>query len=477
MPIPLYYIASLLTGFGGFTYGFNIGVISGILATQTFRDLVGIVKGPEGDALSGLIPIMANIGAFPGIVVQAYLNDRYGRKATAMAMGSLFVIAAILQTISQGLIMFCIARAIAGFAMSVMIISVALYSSEIAPKEKRGWLTGFNQFMIATGISAAYWIRYALSLLIQDKTAPATYQIQLALQIAPAIIMIVGFYFLPNSPRWLVTKGRTSEATKNLVTLWSTTKEDPKVAEEIDVILTAQRNQVDSTWKECFDRENRKRLQVSIPFAIFQQFVGQNLLNYFAPKIFESFGYSDQFTFLLTGFMGITRMLVTFPALYASDFFGRRALMIFGNFVMLGSFFYIGGFLLDAANRGVLDDGLSKIAVVAIYLFTSGYSLSWSIVRYMILTEYYPQSKRAKCATIISLASGLFELASIFVAPIILANMKNGSAFFLYGSFITVVLIWILIRLPETKGVPLEKMSKLFESNLRWRRISRISPE
>ena len=204
------------------------------------------------------------------------------------------------------------------------------------------------------------------------------------------------------------------------------------------------------------------------------------MINYFAPRIFQQIGLTSQASDLFaTGFVGLTKMFMTLPSLALVDRAGRRPLMLFGTTLMCISFFYI-GFYQQFGHTSLSNDHSNDhanvistwgyIAIACVYVFMTGYSLSWGVMHYVIPAEVYPQDIRAKAETVSAFVDGGFQLVSIKLSPVLL-TLQGGGAYFISGGLLLFFLIWIFICIPETKGISLEDMEHVFKTWKHWQPV------
>ncbi|KAJ3104817.1 hypothetical protein HK100_003997, partial [Physocladia obscura] len=453
-------------------FGFDTGIISGILTFSQFKTHFGIPA--SGDAnLSGNIAGILQLGGLVGALVQPFSNDRLGRKVSIQVNSVVFLVGCVVQTTASNLAMLYVGRAIAGFGLSIISIAVALYNAEAAPKRIRGRIVGIQQFAVGTGIALAYWTNYGVARSTSLAASDAQWQLPLALQVVPGLVLAVGMAFLPQSPRWLLQKGRKDDAVRALATIRRLPAADPRIAAEIDEMDEVLRVQQPASWAEVFSGQNLKRVSVGATFIFFQQWTGQNMINYFSPQIFKALGLnannSDLFA---TGVVGLVKMFMTLPALYAIDKVGRRTLMLFGTVTMCLSFFYIAAYYqIDAPAVGQTIGGWGYLAIICVYTFMAGYAISWGPVHYVLPAEIYPQNIRARTSVFGACLDWSFQFVGIKVTPLMIANIPGGGVFWIYGSFLFAFVVWIFFFLPETKGIPLEEMDVVFDSWQRWKPV------
>ena len=430
--------------------------------------MVGITSSNQND-LEGNIAAALLLGSFPGLLVQPYANDTFGRKMCISLFSVVFVIGSVLQTFAWDYWSLVLGRMVSGFGLAVMMISISMYNSEVAPTHIRGQIIGVQQLMVATGIAIAYWTNYFMA--ESSVQGQGVFRIPLGMQIVPCIMLLVGVQFVPKSPRWLLTKGRTIEALESLMVLRELGPTDPILLDELLQMSDALEDRDESKWIQVLEPANLKRFSVGITILVFQQFAGQNLINYFAPTMFKQMGLtSGNSDLFATGFVGIDKMVMSLPGLYFVDRLGRRPLMLFGTVVMAASFYTIGVYtqFFNDGHVGLMG----YIAIGCVYTFMAAYSMSWGVLHYIIPAEIYPQHVRAKSETVGALFEGAFNILSVKLAPVILHSQSGGGTFFIFGALLTVFLVWIFVSFPETKGLALEDVDVVFSTWKRWKPIS-----
>ena len=307
-----------------------------------------------------------------------------------------------------------------------------------------------------------YWLNFAI------QSAKLEYELALGGQLVIGIIAFLLLILLPESPRWYIMKNQTEKAVRALAVMRT---EDVDIHEEVYEMSKAQERWKSASWKEVFDQRNWKKLEICLLFVLFQQFAGQNLLFYYAPQLFKDLGLREN-ELLATGFLGVVKLLMTIPSLLVIDHLGRRPLMLLGTVIMLVSFLYIGIYntIEHPDNYLQLATGshpfgisfLAWMAILCIYVFVAGYSLSWGVVRYVLPAETFEQSIRAKANSLCQLIDWLFQMIGIKTFPY-LVSIFRGQVYFFFSSLLLCFLGW-LWYLPETKGVLLEDMDSIFNT-------------
>jgi MFS family permease len=163
------HLIGLLTGIGAFIFGYDVGVLSGILIQPAFRDLMGFSSDNSAN-LEGNIATALQFGAFPGILIQSMINDRYGRKVSIFLSSIVFIVGCVLQCFTGGLWSMLLGRGVSGIGVGILMISANIYNSEISPKSNRGSIVGMQQFMVGAGVASAYWMNYSMAKIFAEES-------------------------------------------------------------------------------------------------------------------------------------------------------------------------------------------------------------------------------------------------------------------------------------------------------------------
>lgn len=388
--------------------------------------------------------------------------DRFGRRNTILAAGYIFLIGVALQTAAPNVATLFVGRAVGGFALAWANIAVQIYTTECSPAEIRGTVVGIQQVMLTMGAAMAYWINYGLAL-HQGTLGNAIFRIPFGLQFLPVVLMIFFVSFLPKSPRWLVLHDRDDDARKSLANLWSTDPSDDRVITEVAQIRTFSDAHPDATWTQVFSKTNFPRISVAVSLILFQQFTGQNLILYYAPRVFAGLGISSSTSGLLaTGVVGLVKFTMSIFSILIIDTFGRRPLLLSGTLLMVIAFFYIG------AETHIMPvqtlNGASITGIVMVYVFILAYSYSWGTCHYIIVSEVLTNELRAKCQVLTGGTDWLFQYVTIQASSSMLKNL-GGRTYFAFATFNTFFLIYFYFFLPETAQHKLEGMSSAFKES------------
>ncbi|KAJ2957366.1 hypothetical protein NQZ79_g6916 [Umbelopsis isabellina] len=383
---PFVFATAVFASLGGLLFGYDQGVISGVLHfMSTF---------PLNPTEKGFVVAILELGCWAGAWIAGYFADKIGRKFTIVLGTVVFLLGASLQAGAQNIGFLFGGRFVCGLSIGILSMVVPLYQSEISPPEIRGSLVALQQFAITVGILISFWIDYGTSTIDSD----VQWRLPLALQLIIGIILGVGILFFPFSPRWLMAQHRETEALKVLTRLRHLPPDHPLVQEEwreIKAIVEFDR-QVERDrypqyanggsrarfmiglggYRDLFRKGIFKRLWLGCALQFFQQFTGINAIIYYAPTIFQSIGLSGTSVPLLaTGIVGVVNVLCTIPAVLFVDQFGRRKTLLCGAFFMAISHIIIAIIVGLFENDWPAHTTAGWVAVAFVYFFIGNVSI------------------------------------------------------------------------------------------------------
>jgi len=378
-----------------------------VLALNSFKKDFGLPLGSSGFASAKNADISANVvslltaGCFFGAIGATFSNEAIGRRYTLMIFATVFLIGAAIQTgATHAIGQIYAGRVIAGLGIGGMSSVTPVYVSENAPANVRGRIAGLFQELLVIGSTFAYWLDYGVALRIPESTKQ--WRVPVAIQLIPGGIMLCGLFFLKESPRWLMKKGRHQQAADSLSHIRCAPVDDPEIIKELAEIrasIEEELNQTEGvTWKEALQKGNRKRFFIAFTIMLCQQFSGTNSIGYYAPEIFETVGVSKTNSSLFaTGVYGTVKVATTGLFLIIGiDKFGRRPALLAGALWMGAMMFIIGAVLKTHPPNNVNVVSKASIAMVCmIYLYVIGYSASWGPTPWVYVSEIFPTRLRA----------------------------------------------------------------------------------
>ncbi|KAF7547239.1 hypothetical protein G7Z17_g7874 [Cylindrodendrum hubeiense] len=390
----------IILSFSGALHGFNTANISGVLAMSTFQLHFGLNDMSTSTLAdwTGWITSVLILGSCLGSLVCAPFTDKLGRKASLGLFTVIFTVSAVLMSAnpghSSGRIEFLVGRAVSGFGSGAASVVGTGYIAEIAPQSIRGGLTALYNANTMLSVGLAYWINYG-SLQNISSTSDSQWQVPMGVQALPGVILLVGLFFIPESPRWLISHGKLESAQLALEDLRSLPRDHSFVRQEFEDIQAKAEEQSEipglkGIFSEIFSKSIRKRMIMVMIIQVGFQFSGGNIITYYNTSILTSIGLTAHGTnYLFSGIYGLIKFLaVLLYCLFVIDRFGRRVGLFTGSALIIGSLLYLTVYL--AVAKPSADSGTGPagwVAVVCIYIFAIGYAISWGTIPWIINAE------------------------------------------------------------------------------------------
>jgi SP family xylose:H+ symportor-like MFS transporter len=454
---------------GGLLFGYDTAVISGAVSSidAYFIEPQGLAESAK-NSLSGFTVSSALIGCVIGALLAGWIAQRFGRKGGMMIAAVLFLVSSLGAAYPEvgfgpvgemgpkALYHFITYRILAGVGVGIASMLSPLYIAEIAPGAIRGRLVSFNQLAIVGGMVVVYFVNYYIASQGDDTWINAVgWRYMLASCAIPALAFLVFLFFVPDTPRYLVLKGRDEEA---LAVLNKLTDEQEARTTLADIKRTLI---VKTAPLFSF---GAAVVVIGIMLSVFQQFVGINAVLYYAPLMFKNLGASTNSAFLQTVIVGAANALFTLIAIATVDKWGRKPLLVLGALIMAVSMIAL-GFLFDAKAVGFG-------ALIAVVLYIAGFALSWGPVVWVLLAEMFPNSIKGKALTIAVAAQWVANLFVSWTFKVMDGNsalnamFNHGFAYWIYGAMSVLAAIFVIKFVPETKGRTLEAIQDIWEKRL-----------
>lgn len=412
------------------------------------------------DSVKGLVIASALIGCIIGGALAGFVSKSFGRKTGLVISAFFLTISAIGAWQPEELNLFgtldvysfVIYRIIGGVGIGLASLLSPMYIAEIAPSDIRGKLVSWNQFAIISGMLIIYFVNYLVAKSGNEQWLISEgWRWMFFSGVIPSILFLVLLFFIPETPRYLMMKGKDAQAL-SIITKISGKRNAIKIQNEIRETLIEK----NTPWLSY----GFFVIFLGIILSVFQQFVGINVVMYYAGNIFRNMGASMNTSLLQTIIVGVINMLFTILAIFTVDRFGRRPLMITGAVIMAISMLSL-GFSFFANHTGIL-------ALVFMLTYIAGFSMSWGPVTWVLLSEIFPNSIRG----VMSIAVATLWIANLIVSwtfPILNDNVwltnifHHGFAYWIYG-LMSILAAWFVYRfVPETKGKTLEEIEKLWK--------------
>ena len=448
---------SVVAALGGFLFGYDTAVISGTIAqvTQLF----------QLDALQqGWYVGCALVGSIVGVLFAGILSDKLGRKLTMVISAVLFSTSALGCALSADFAQLVVYRIIGGVGIGVVSIVSPLYISELAVAQYRGRLVSLYQLAVTVGFLGAYLVNYQLLAWAESGTQLSVdwlnkifitevWRGMLGMETLPAILFFIIIFFIPESPRWLIVRGKELKAVNILEKIYNSITEAKSQLNETKSVLTSETK---SEWSLLMKPGIFKAVIIGVCIAILGQFMGVNAVLYYGPSIFENAGLSGGDSLFYQVLVGLVNTLTTVLALVIIDKVGRKKLVYYGVSGMVVSLILIGLYFLFGDSLRV--SSLFLLVFFLFYVFCCAVSIC--AVVFVLLSEMYPTKVRGLAMSIAGFALWIGTYLIGQLTPWMLQNLTPAGTFFLFAVMCVpyMLIVWKLV--PETTGKSLEEIER-----------------
>ncbi|KAL8660157.1 MAG: hypothetical protein Q9226_000063 [Calogaya cf. arnoldii] len=447
---PLLYFTSVFVSLGVFLFGYDQGVMSGIITGPYFKDYF---NQPTRAEIGTMVAIL-EIGALIASLCVGRIGDMIGRRKTILYGSCIFFVGGALQTFANGMPMMILGRIIAGLGVGALSTIVPVYQSEISPPHNRGKLACIEFTGNVSGYAASVWVDYFCSYIPSDYS----WRIPLLFQCFMGVLLGLGSLIICESPRWLLDNDHDEEGIVVIANLYGggDIHNDKARQEyrEIKMNVLLQRQEGERSYYEMF-RKYYKRLFIAMSAQALAQLNGINVISYYAPLVFESAGWVGRRAILMTGINGITYLLSTIPPWYLVDKWGRRKILMSGAIAMIISLSAISYFIfIDIRATPVLT-------VLFVMIYNASFGASWGPIPWLYPPEILPLSIRAKGASLSTASNWFFNYIVGEMTPILQEWIK-WRLYLVHAFFCAVSFVLVYFLYPETANVRLEDMDQLF---------------
>ena len=427
---------SLSAALGGFLFGFDTAVISGV--EQTLQKIWHLNVFEHGITVS-----IALIGTVIGSLVGGIPAEKYGRRITLLIVAVLYLLSSIGTAYAVDWSTFLVFRFLGGLGVGVSSVVAPMYISEIAPPKKRGRLVAMFQFNIVFGILMAYFSNYLLG-----NIGDNAWRWMLGVQAIPSVVFIAVTLIIPESPRWLILKKGNIVGAREILNII-----DPITTEQVITAIQNQKsNSEEGNRITLFKNIYKTPVMLAVLFAVFNQLSGINAIIYYAPRIFEMAGLGKNTALLSSAGIGLVNLLSTLLGVSLIDKFGRKFLMY------IGSFGYIISLSLIAwAFYSNTFNGMSGF----IFLFIASHAIGQGAVIWVFISEIFPSEVRASGQALGSFTHWILAAIIAFTFPFIAETFGGGLTFSFFAAMMILQLLFVWKIMPETKGTTLENMDNV----------------
>ncbi|HOT73496.1 MAG TPA: sugar porter family MFS transporter [Anaerohalosphaeraceae bacterium] len=458
--------SAVVAALGGLLFGFDTAVISGAEKTlernyqRQYESIARYFGRPEllNSRNEKDLPILQRTSFWHGTVVASALigtvigsllfgkpADRYGRRFILKLLGILYFVSAVGSALAWEMFSFSIFRFIGGLAVGGTSVISPMYIAEISPARVRGRLVAITQFNIVLGILLAYLSNWIISM---QNLGEWEWRWMFGVEAIPAALFFVLLFFTPRSPRWLVGQGLLEEARAVLSQVGTDTG---NVEEELQLIQRSLREDTKSLQEPFFRRKYLKPIMLAVMIAMFNQLSGINALIYYTKRIFEMAGAESTSALAQSVIIGFTNLIFTMAAMLVIDHFGRKKLMLIGSIGYILS--------LSVVTWGFFSGTGGKMILIGFIGFIAAHAFGQGAVIWVFISEIFPNALRARGQALGSFTHWIMAALISLTFPMF-AEQLGWRIFAIYGLCMVGQLLWVLLVMPETKGIPLEEIQK-----------------
>ncbi|WND03571.1 sugar porter family MFS transporter [Temperatibacter marinus] len=508
---------AIFVSLGGFVFGYDASVIAGV---------VGFVKQEFAlnDYQLGLVVSAPTFTATLAALTVTPLADRFGRKNILMMLAFLYLLSAIYSAFAPDYINLVIARMIGGYAFGSLMLA-PVFIAETSPSDKRGLMVSVNQLNIVVGLSAAYFVNYFLLNAADSGEAWAsalyidshTWRVMLFIESIPAALWFLLLFLIPESPRWLVKKGREQQAKSVLHKIVDPARIETSYQRIVDNLQDTQESLKDNL-KGLFASKMRFILLIGVLLAVVQQATGINAVFFYAPTIFEQSGVGTDAAFIQAVYVGLINVVFTVIAMLLIDRLGRKPLMVIGLagvmisllttaygfskatftleqedvlalsdrhqipaiYTLTGKKFdsdvtfkeaviaVIGDDKMRSTESDIMNRAITinaQLVLIGILGFVASFAISLGPVMWVMLSEIFPNNLRAVAMAFTGVFNSGTSFLVQFLFPKGLSTFGAATMFSVYGAFAILGLLLVIKYLPETKGKSLEELEDALVNN------------
>lgn len=441
----LIYFLSIFVSLGVFLFGYDQGVMSGIITGSYFKDYF---NQPTRAEIGTMVAIL-EVGAFIASLGVGRIGDVLGRRKSILYGALIFVVGGALQAFATGMPMMLLGRIVAGLGVGALSTIVPVYQSEISPPHNRGKLACIEFSGNIFGYMVSVWVDYFCSYIESDWA----WRLPLLMQVAMGGLLAAGSFLIVESPRWLLDNDHDEEGIVVIANLYGKGDiHNPAARDEyreIKMNVLLQRQEGERSYRDMF-RRYRKRVFIAMSAQALAQLNGINVISYYAPLVFEQAGWTGRDAILMTGINGLTYLASTVPPWYVVDRLGRRFILLSGALAMVLSLSAISYFIY-------IDIGATPtLVVVFVMIYNAAFGYSWGPIPWLYPPEILPLSIRAKGASLSTATNWAFNWLVGEMTPILQELIKWRlyllHAFFCAVSFIVGAFLppFTLIRTPSS---------------------------
>ncbi|KAK3717853.1 hypothetical protein LTR37_005625 [Vermiconidia calcicola] len=450
-------------------FGYDQGVLGGLLTLESFLKYfpeVDVNNPPHGwsegktSNVQGITVGGYTLGCFFGAVATIWLGNYLGRRKTIFVGSSIMVIGAVLQCSAFGIGQLIASRWITGFGNGMNTSTVPTWQSETSKSHRRGQMVMIEGSLIVFGVMLSYWIDLGFSFLEPSSIA---WRFPIAFQIVLCLFILATIMGLPESPRWLVLKGRDDEALHVLAALSDLPEDDPKIQSEFKAVKDVAFEMAKGGFRQCFETNRNRNLHRTILGYVnqmFQQISGINIITYYAATLFKDrIGLSGFLSRLLAACNGTEYFMASWIAIFTIEKFGRRQLMLFGAAGQAASMAILAATTSQAVGAQKTQYGIA--AAVFLFVFNSFFAVGWLGMTWLYPAEITPLDIRAPANAISTTANWIFNFMVVMVTPVAFSAIGYHT-YTVFACINAFMVPCVYFFYPETAYRSLEEMDEIF---------------
>ncbi|KAH0385417.1 general substrate transporter, partial [Aureobasidium melanogenum] len=458
----------IIAGLDFLLFGYDQGVMGGLLTLKSFNRTfpeIDVDFPPHGrssaytSTIQGISVASYNLGCFVGALATIWIGDWLGRRKTIFLGSAIMVVGATLQTSAFALAHLIVGRIITGIGNGMNTSTVPAWQSECSKSHRRGQMVMIEGALITGGVMMSYWIDFGFSYL---EPSTVSWRFPIALQILFALIILMFIMGLPESPRWLIMKGKEMQAMEVLCALNNMSEEDPYIVSEFAAIKDSALVMQQGGFKDLFTMDedrNFHRVVLAYVNQMFQQISGINLITYYATSIYRnSIGLSDFLSRILAAANGTEYFAASWIAVFTIEKFGRRQLMIFGAAGQAASMAILAG------TTSRTSSGLGITAAVFLFVFNTFFAIGWLGMTWLYPAEIVPLRIRAPANALSTSANWIFNFMVVMITPVAFDTI-GYQTYIIFAVINAFIVPCVYFFYPETRLRSLEEMDDIFRNS------------